>query len=153
LRSREPIHRTLTDVEASTKSLLERQVEESGNAEKEAKKQFEELSAKLQEEVDRISADTTLDPNTKRVMIDTAQKNKQKELDAKKVEIEDKKKRTIKAAKERTEREIRVIEDSARFAAIILPPIPALLLGIFVLAIRIKDERQGILPDRLVSRK
>jgi len=153
LRSREPIHRTLTEVEASTKSLVAREVEESAKAEKEAKKTFDDLSTKLQEEVDKISADQTLDPNAKRVRIDMLQKNKQKELDARKEEIEGKKKRTIKEAKERTEREIRVIEGSARLMAIILPPIPAMLLGIFVLAMRVKDERQGIIPDRLVPRK
>ncbi len=153
LRSRQGTHRTLTTIEASTKTLVAQKEDEAAKAGKDAKKAFEDASTKLQEEVDKISNDKTLDPRTKTVMMNTAAKNKQKELDAKKESIENTKKRTIKEAEVRAEREIRTIEGSARWLAIILPPIPALLLGIFVLAVRIKDERQGIIPDRLVSRK
>jgi ABC-2 type transport system permease protein len=153
LRSRQAAHRTLTTIEASTKALVSRKEDEASKAGKDAKKAFDDASAKLQEEVDKIAADKSLDPRAKQVVMSTAAKNKQKELDAEKERIESKKKRQIKEAEVRAEREIRTIEGSARWMAIILPPIPAMILGIFVLATRIKDERQGIIPDRLVSRK
>ncbi len=80
-------------------------------------------------------------------------KGRQRELDVLEVNIENSKKHKLKAIKDRTEREIRVIETNARTLAIILPPIPALILGLFVFGMRAKDERQGIVPDRLVGHK
>jgi ABC-2 type transport system permease protein len=153
LRSRQGTHRTLTTIEASTKTLVDRKEDEASKASKDAKKKLDEVNTKLQEEVDKIINDKTLDPRTQAIMAETARKNKQKEFDAEKDRIEDNKKRTVKQAEIRAEREIRTIEESSRWLAIILPPIPAFLLGIFVMAVRIKEERQGIIPDRLVSRK
>ena len=51
-----------------------------------------------------------------------------------------------------TDREIRSIEDRIMYAAVIIPPIPAILLGIIVLGMRLSRERKDITPDRLVSR-
>ena len=40
-----------------------------------------------------------------------------------------------------------------RSLALLLPPIPALLLGLFVYVRRSLDERQGLNPDRIVDSK
>lgn len=153
LRSRQEVHRTLTKIEASTTAYKTSQTEESAKADEEAKKALDDAKKRLQEEVDKIEADKSLDPRTKAIMIKSAQENKQRELTVLEANIENTKKRKVKEIKDRTEREIRVIEDFAGVLAIVLPPIPALILGIFVLAMRLQGERQGIVPDRLVSKK
>jgi ABC-2 type transport system permease protein len=153
LRSRQPTHRSLTTVEARTNDFKTQQTKESAKAEEEAKKAFDDANATLQKEADAINADTSLDPQTKRQKMAIAAQSKQRELDVLKVNIENKKRREVKSVKERTEREIREVEGFAQILAMFLPPIPALILGIFVFGKRVQGERQGVIPDRLISRK
>jgi ABC-2 type transport system permease protein len=153
LRGRQPAHRTLTRIEDNVEAFRTSQVEESAKADQEAKKALDEVNAALQKDIDKIEADTSLDPQTKAIMKKAAVQNQQQVLDVKKANIENEKKRKVKTIKERTERQIRSIENFGRILAIILPPIPALLLGIFVFAQRSQGERQGIIPDRLVGKR
>lgn len=153
LRSRQEKHRTLERIEASTTSYKTSQTEESAKAEEEAKKSLDEAKQKFREEAEKIEADKSIDPRTKAIMIKAAQENAQRVQTVLEANIENTKKRKIKDIKDRTEREIRSIEDFAGFLAIILPPIPAFILGIFMYAVRLQGERQGIVPDRLVAQK
>ena len=86
-------------------------------------------------------------------MLAIAQQDKSREFEVAKANIENKKKRTLKQIKDGTDREVRGIENRTRMWAILLPPVPALLLGIFILSLRVQRERQGIVPDRLVHKK
>lgn len=153
LRARIPIHRTLTRLEARTEAFKRAQAEEAKKADDEAKKNLADVSAKLDEEVNKILQNKSLDPRTQAIMAETARQNKRRVYEVEQANIENTKKRKIREAKEKSEREIRAIEGATQWAAILLPPIPALVLGIFVFAFRVKEERQGIVPDRLVSKK
>lgn len=82
-----------------------------------------------------------------------AQENERRRLEVEEAGIQNTKKKKTKEIKDKTEREIRSIESFIRLLAILLPPVPALLLGIFVFAARARDERQGVIPDRLVGKK
>jgi ABC-2 type transport system permease protein len=66
--------------------------------------------------------------------------------------IENEKNKTIKGLKDQTQREVNRITGFFRALAFFLPPIPPLLLGLFVYLRRMLDERQGMNPDRLVGR-
>lgn len=153
LRSRQSKHRTLTTVEASTEAFKGSQREQSAKADSDAKKALDDVEKRLQEEVDKILNDSSLDPETKRQKSAIAQKNKQQEFDVLKANIENEKKRKLKEMKDSTERKIRKIEGGTRYLAILIPPIPPLLLGIFIFSLRVQREREGIVPDRLVTKK
>ena len=153
LRGRQAQHRTLTTIEASTDAFKESQRKESARADADAKKALEDVQKKLQEEVNKILADDSLDDQTKRIKAEMSRQNMQRELDVTKANIENKKKRTVKQIKDTTEREVRVIENRTQKMAILLPPIPAILLGIFIYSFRVQRERKGIVPDRLVHKK
>jgi ABC-2 type transport system permease protein len=153
LRSRQPAHRSLTTIEARTNAFKTTQTDESAKAEEDAKKALDDANAALRKEVDTIDADKSLDPRTKEIKKEMVRRDKQRELDVLKVNKENEKKHKIKQVKDRTEREIRDVEGFAQNLAMFLPPIPALILGIFVFAKRAQGERQGVIPDRLVSRK
>ncbi|HLJ11127.1 MAG TPA: hypothetical protein VKU82_08060, partial [Planctomycetaceae bacterium] len=153
LRSRQAAHRTLTTVEASTNKFKAVQKRESIEADEEAKKALDDARKRYDEEVNKILADKTLDQQTQRIMVEAARQRKQRELNVLETNIQNSKKRKIKESKDHTEREVRSIEDGAWMLAVAVPPIPALILGIFVYAYRIKSEREGIVPDRLVARK
>ncbi|MBS0265273.1 MAG: Gldg family protein [Planctomycetes bacterium] len=153
LRSRQPQLATLERIEKSKQVFKKQEAEQSVDAEKEAKSALEGVQKDLDEEAEAIRNDSSLDPDTQRIKLMMAQQNKQRELDVKKANIEDNKKRKIKKANDETQKKVREIEGSAWLLATFLPPIPALILGIIMFAFRIQGEREGINPDRLVSRK
>ena len=153
LRSRQARHRSLTTVEKSTDAFRESQVSESVEAERRGKTALEDAQKRLQDEVDKIANDKTLDPGTQRAMMEMARQNMQRELDVTKANLENQKKRKVRQIKDTTEREVRGIENQTRMIAMFLPPIPAFLLGIIIFSFRLQREREGIVPDRLVHKK
>ncbi|MBI3863406.1 MAG: Gldg family protein [Planctomycetia bacterium] len=153
LRSRQMKHRTLTTVEASTEAFKETLRKESALADEEAKKNLERIEKRLDEAVDKIRKDANIPEDVKQQKIQIELQNRQRELDVAKQNIENRKKRTLKQSKESADRKIRYIEGRTRNLAILIPPIPPLLLGIFIFALRVQREREGIIPDRLVTKK
>ncbi|MGQ0634687.1 MAG: Gldg family protein [Planctomycetaceae bacterium] len=153
LRSRRPEHRTLVTVEEQTESAKAMQTAATQQAEKEADQKLNEARDRLRAEVDKIRKDTTLDKRDQAQKIETANEDERRRFGVEKQNIETDKSRRLKRIKNDTERKIRDIENSIRRWAILIPPIPALILGTFVFAIRAKGERQGIIPDRLVGKQ
>lgn len=151
LRGRRPLHRTLTTVESRVKTFKEREAQESQSAEKAAKSELDQVNKDLQKVANDIRERTDLDPRTKNTMIRIAEENAQRELDVKKAVIENEKNKKIKSLKDQTERDVNGITGAFRLLAVILPPIPALLLGLFVYIRRHLDERKGMNPDRMVG--
>lgn len=152
LRSRRPEHRTLAMVESLTESAKKSQAEASRSADKDAEEKLKEANKRLKTDVDKIRNDKNLDERTKRIRLEAAQMNEQRIFEVEKAKIDTDKNKKLKQIKSKAEQEVRGIENFIRRLAILIPPIPALLLGVFVFAIRAKGERQGIVPDRLVGK-
>jgi len=70
-------------------------------------------------------------------------------LDVEKAKIEDQKRKKIQESKADTEQKVRSIQNQIRALAILLPPLPSLLLGLIVFGVRMKRENQGANPNRL----
>jgi ABC-2 type transport system permease protein len=153
VRSRRAQHRTLTRVEERTQEAKTRETEAAAKADTEATTSLDAAKKRLQAEADRIRSDKTLDNRTKQIMLQNAQEKESTQFAVEQQAIKNEQQKKTKQIKNHTEREVRQIEDRIRFLAIALPPVPALMLGIFVFAIRARDERQGIIPDRLVGKK
>lgn len=57
----------------------------------------------------------------------------------------------IKAIKATSEREVNAVKGQIRFWAIVLPPLPAILLGLFLGISRAARERRNIVEERLLK--
>jgi len=77
-----------------------------------------------------------------------AQEQRNEELEQENEAISREKQAKIREIRNRTEREIRSIEATYKWAGILLPPLPAILLGVFFLFMRIKNETSNIPTDR-----
>ena len=151
LRKRRAKERTLTAVEAQTQVFTRKRIEERDAAEKEAKKQLEEAKTRLQKQVQAVQNDKSLDERSKMQKSRILQEEESRRLAIEESEIENKKKQQIEKARNETEREIRSIEFRYSLLSVILPPIPALLVGLWVFLRRSADENRNINPDRLVK--
>lgn len=66
--------------------------------------------------------------------------------------IEREKAKKIESIEAKTKQQIRAYEDWIRWWCILLPPIPAVVLGVIVLSSRINAEYRNVEADRLVKR-
>jgi ABC-2 type transport system permease protein len=151
LRKRRPRHRTLEAVEARTRAYESQRVEEMRQAEATADARLKEAQARLDKAVQEIQQRKDLDDQSKEVMIANVQAVENRRLQVARTTIEDEKQRQIENSRADMENSIRGIQNTIRLMAVALPPIPALLLFLFVSVKRLARERIGVPVDRLVE--
>lgn len=152
LRKRRSQLRTLTLVERETSVFVKERNAEREKATQNAEEKLKEARDRLKAERDKIIKDTTIDGNTKQQMLRMAEENESRRLEVDEANIEREKQQQIEKIKAQTERQIRTIEDRIRWYAILVPPFPAILLGICFLFFRLKNENQNISPDRRLKK-
>jgi ABC-2 type transport system permease protein len=150
LRSRRPKHRTLTTLERETRVFEEQRLKDEITAETEAQAQLDEAQARLDRAIEEIRSRTDLDEAAKSRAIQETQAVLSRQLEVTTGQIEDEKERKIEIGRDRMEQEIREIESGIRLWSVILPPIPALLLGILVGIRRYLRERDTVGKHRLL---
>ena len=152
LRKRRETHRTLTLVERETSVFVKERNEEREKATETADAKLKEARDRLKAEREKIEQNKTLDTRTKQIMLRMAEENENRRLEVDEAKIEREKQQEIEKIKARTERQIRQIEDRIRWYAILVPPFPAILLGICFLFFSMKNENQNISPDRRLKK-
>jgi ABC-2 type transport system permease protein len=152
LRKRRPQLRTLTVLQAVADDLRKAQTEERNKAEAEAKEQLDKAQERLTKVVEEIEKDTSLTPIQKAQKVQIARETEQRKLDVARANIEQEKNRKFDRITIKTQQQIRAYEDRIRWLCILLPPIPAIVLGVIVLSARINAEYRNVEADRLVKR-
>jgi ABC-2 type transport system permease protein len=151
LRKRRPKHRTLEAVEAKTRAYETERLEGMRLAEATADTRLKEAQARLDAAVRVIQQRTDLDDQAKQVMISNVQAVENRRLQVARSTIEDEKQRQIDSSRADMENSIRGIQNTIKLMAVVLPPIPAVLLFVLVSVRRLARERIGVPVDRLVG--
>ncbi len=151
LRKRRPKQRTLEVVEARTRSYEEHRLEEMRQAEATADARLKEAQARLDLAVREIEQRKDLDEQSKQVMIANVQAVENRRFQVARTTIEDEKQREIDSSRADMENSIRGIQNTIKLLAVALPPIPAVLLFLFVSLRRLARERIGVSADRLID--
>ena len=86
-------------------------------------------------------------------MIANVQAVENRRLTVARTTIEDEKQRQIEASRAEMENSIRGIQNTIKLMAVALPPVPALLLFLFVSLRRLRRERIGTPADRLIEER
>ena len=152
LRKRRAQLRTLTALQAVSDDFRKAQTDERGKAEGEAKEQMSKAQERLTKTIEDIEKDATLAPQQKDQKIRIARETEQRKLDVVRSNIEREKSKKIESIEAKTKQQIRAYEDWIRWWCILLPPIPAIVLGVIVLSTRINAEYRNVEADRLVKR-
>lgn len=149
IRSRRPKHRTLTTIERVTDDSRK----EAMDARDEFIKEFEDARQNEEEafnkEIESLQERTDMDPLEKVQRIKIAQEVGQRRLQAKIDRLEKKRDKEVQRIERELTLEIQRVQDSYKLWAVLLPPIPPLLVGLVVLFNRRAREREGVAKSRL----
>ena len=149
LRKKRPKHRTLERIERESERYIRRSQEERKAAEREAEDALKSAQDRLTEAVDAIRESDEFDLRTKESLVRNRQQVEERRLALSKAEIEGQKEAQIRESRIRQEEAISSIENRVRALAVVLPPLPALILGGVVFFLRSARENRGANPDRL----
>ena len=155
IRKRRPKHRTLTKVELKT----EESRKETAKAREEIKEQrdkvVEEEQQALKDEMAKLQEDMEKQENVNLqavlTQVATVQKTRQQRLDREIERLDRKRDEDTQRIDGDLVREIRKVQDGYKLWAVLLPPIPPLMVAVLVLILRRYREREGVSRSRLRS--
>lgn len=150
LRKRQPVVRKLTRVEAAQKGFEDEWAKQREKAEEESKQALDAAQARLDEAVNKVKDDKTLDEQAKVVQIQIAQENENNRLQLAKAQIEQEKQRNLERAANQREIDRRAIHNQFRvgtlFGVVLLP----LAVGIVTFFRRMSRESRIVPQNRKV---
>ncbi len=148
LRSRRVRHRTLESVESEIQSYVQKRSADEAQAESEAQVALQDAQSRLEAKVQEVQTRTDLDRQTKNIMAQNIREAEQRRFDAVKTTIEAEKEAKIASSKEEMEAQIRSIQNRIKALAVLLPPIPVIVLGVMIFFRRKRREAEGAAAAR-----
>ena len=143
LRGRRARHRTLERVEAQTAQFIEQRTADEQQAEADAEQALTEAQQRLNDRVAELQGRTDIDAQTRQIMVRNLEEVENRRLEVLSANIEAEKDTRIQASRENMEAQIRRIQTSIKTLAILLPPVPVVVLGIAIFLRRNRREREG----------
>ncbi|MEZ4451524.1 MAG: GldG family protein [Nannocystaceae bacterium] len=144
LRKRQAMYRRLDKVDDMTKDARKRREEAIQQANATADDDLKAAQAALEAAVKAIQDRTDLDETTKAVLLKSAEDAENRRLAAKREVIEREKARVVARIEAEHLREVDAVQNKIRLAADLLPPIPALILGMVIFGLRRRREHESI---------
>jgi ABC-2 type transport system permease protein len=149
LRKRTRNYRTLAKIEEATDEQRTAALKEQSNFSSDAKKQIQNAQDQFKKKIADLEARTDLDPRVKEVMLEEARIRLQNGLTAEISQLQRKASQEIKRSERELGAKIRGVQDRYKLLAVLLPPIPPILLAFFVFFHRRKAEQEGVDTRRL----
>ena len=151
VRARRPMLRPLSKVDELTEEARHRREAQIEIANDNADDGIKDAQKALDEAVAKVRERTDLDDNAREVLIQSAEVQQNRKLNQKMRAIERDKARELQRISAEHDREVDQVRSSIRALTVVLPPIPALLLGGLVLFRRRQQERDTIPQSRRAS--
>ncbi|MCY3554390.1 MAG: Gldg family protein [Gemmatimonadetes bacterium] len=148
LRSKRVRYRTLETVERQTLAYTEQRVRDEDAAEEEAQAALDQARRRLTARVDEVRQRTDLDEQTRRIMVRNLEEVENRRFETLRTNIEAEKEARIEESKEMMESQIRLIQNTIKNLAALLPPVPVFLLGVFIFLRRRRRENEAAAAAR-----
>jgi ABC-2 type transport system permease protein len=149
LRKRTRSHRILTKVDEATEEYRTKSLEDQTKAISNARKEIEEAERAFNEQITEIENRPGLDPRIRRQQAVQARVELEQKRDIQISRLEKDRNRDVKQSERELAAKIRGVQDRYKLLAVLLPPIPPILLAFFVFFHRRKAEREGVAASRL----
>lgn len=149
IRKRTRIHRTLAKIDEKTAASREQASKDQDAFIADITKKEEAARKAMTDKIDQVQSRTDISALEKEVLLQQVQMREQNKLDAEVRALATQRRREIKQIDYELEQEIRSVQDRYKLFAILIPPIPPLLLALAVFFRRRELERQGVSRERL----
>jgi ABC-2 type transport system permease protein len=149
LRKKRPTLRTLAYLEAELKKYIDQSLEEGRKVDEEAKTELDAARKRLRDAVDGIRNSTEYDERTKESIVQYREQVESRRLGLDEARIKAQKEQADHQSLARKERSIAGQQNKVRMQALLVHPLPVIVLGIAVFFVRRQGEYRGANPDRI----
>ena len=147
LRKRKPAFRRLTQIEAETEESKRQKEDARAEADKQAEAEIEAAQAALDEKIKKIEGSGG-DETTVATQVRAARIAEERRLKVKEQEIEEEANKEKDKIEARYQRKVDEVQNRYRLIAVLVPPLPALLLGALIFWRRRRREQEAIPVSR-----
>lgn len=149
IRKRTREHRTLTKIDEATQKYRDDRLTQQNDFMAEIQKEIEEAQKRFEEAVAAVDKIPGLSDTAREQQKEAVRRREQERLERQMQLIESSRSRKLKQISYTTDQEIRGVQDRYKLYAILVPPIPPLLLALYVFFRRRGAEQEGIAKSRL----
>ena len=149
IRKRRPVHRTLTTVERRTAGIVDDANRQTEQYKAEFDRKQAEQRAKFDADIQRLQERPGIDLQQMALEIQAAMQANEKRLDATIEKLERERDREVEKTQRTLALEVRRVQHQFKFMAVLLPPIPPLVLAVIVFGKRRRLERVGVPKQRM----
>jgi ABC-2 type transport system permease protein len=149
LRKRSRSHRILTKVEEATEEYRKASLEEQMKFASEARQQIEAAQREFDTKIEELENQKDLDPRVILQRMEQARITLGRIRDVKISALQQERERRRKQSERELAAQISGVQDRYKLLAVFLPPIPPVLLALFVYFHRRKAEQEGVDTRRL----
>jgi ABC-2 type transport system permease protein len=148
LRKRQPGFRRLLRVDEATEDARIEREKEISLANREAEERLAEAQKELDAKVDAIRQRQGLDETTKAIMMKQQEEAENRRLKIEQEKIEREKERHVSRVENEHMKRVDEVQNAIRLSAVLLPPLPAIGMGLWVFARRRRREAMNIPASR-----
>lgn len=149
IRTRRPYHRTLFKLQGATADAQDK----ASKAREKFQRDFDNAQLKAQKEfeakIDKLRQRENVNQQQAAIDMLAAQQQGQRELDVRLETLRKERDESLKSAQRELDRTVHSVQDQYKLWAILLPPIPPLIVGLIVFFNRRAREREGVSRARL----
>lgn len=149
LRKRTRAHRILTKVEEATEEQRKAALDEQNKFVSDARQQIEAAQDEFRKKIADLENRKDLDPRAKEQMLAQEQNRLGRVRDVRIASLEKDRNSKVKESERELAATIRGVQDRYKLLAVLLPPIPPIVLAFFVFFNRRKAEQEGVDQRRL----
>jgi ABC-2 type transport system permease protein len=149
LRKRTRAHRILTRVEEATEDFRRLSLDEQTKFMADARQQIEAAEGEFNKKISELENRKDLDPRVLMQMLARERRRLERIRDVQISRLEQDRSKKVKQSERELAAHIRSVQDRYKLLAVLLPPIPPILLAFFVFFHRRKAEQEGVDTRRL----
>jgi ABC-2 type transport system permease protein len=153
VRSRRPVYRTLGRIEAEQAQFDARMDKAVDLARRAEKREMDEAVERMEAKLEQIKQREDLGEEQRRTRLEQARELERRRLEVAWAETQAETREQIRAARLHRDHAVAAIRRRVRLAAVLLPPVPPMLLGLIVLILQVLRERRGTPLARSMRRE
>ncbi len=149
IRRRERSHQILTGIEAKTEDFRKEAIEAEDQATEDMEEKIAEINRQVEDQVKEVRDNPNLDERTKQQYLRVIERQARERAEADIAKIRRQQQEDLKRIDRDLSLQVRSVQDRYKLFALLLPPIPPLLVAFMVFFHRRSTEQEGVAKSRM----